>query len=49
LIIRKINTIESDIRAEAAAEMQAQLAQVHQSYEACINEQVSTTQKRYQF
>ncbi len=39
--------IEADVRAEVAVEMQEQLALLHQNYQTCINEQATTTQKKY--
>ena len=39
--------IEADVRAEVAVEMQEQLALLHQNYQTSINEQATTTQKKY--
>jgi hypothetical protein len=38
--------LEAEIRDEVADEMQAQIAQIHETYQRCMNEQTNTTQRR---
>ena len=38
--------MESEIRAEVAAEMQEQLSQLHSNYQSAIHEHTNTAKKR---
>ena len=45
-VSRRVGTIEADVRAEVAVEVQEQLVQIHQNYQTCLIEQATTTQKK---